>query len=134
MPRTTTEKRACIVTLRETGRTVRSVASKEDVSHSTMTRIRQRYLETKLYKDKQRSGRPRLTGEREERMVVRLIKSGTCATAIQVHKYLETFHGINMSVQTVRNILRKHGYVGRVKVKKPYLKKKHRKGTHQHRG
>ena len=57
-------------------------------------------------------------------MTVRLIKSGTCAIAIQVQKYLETFYGINMSVQTVRNILRRHGCVGRVKVKKALLGKK----------
>lgn len=127
MPRTTTEKRARIVALLETGRTVRSVASSEGIHYSTVARIRQRYLNTWLYKDKHRNGRPRLTGERAERMIVRLIKSGTCVTAVQVQKHLKNFHGIDMSVQTVRNILHRHGYVGRVKVKKPYLKKTHRK-------
>ena len=121
----TPEKRSRIFTLVESGLSLREVASREGVSHSTVFRVQQGYLQMKSFKDKQKLGRPKILTRREERSIVRQIKSKKSQTAVEIQKKFNLNFETNISVDTVRRTLREYGYVARVKVKKPLLTKKH---------
>ena len=51
----------------------REVARKFQTSHQTINRIRQRYRHTELFKDRPRSGRPKITTAAEDRYVTNVI-------------------------------------------------------------
>src|SRR6185369_10602063 len=70
---------------------------------------------------------PRKLNVREERECVRKIKTGECSTAVAVQKKLRTDDEVIISSNTVRRVLRRHGYEARVKRKRPLLMEKHRK-------
>jgi hypothetical protein len=55
-----------------------------------------------------------------------LICSGKCDTAVDVEKNLKEYNDIDVSAQTVRNVLKKNGLKAVVKKKKPLLTKRHR--------
>ena len=52
--------------------------------------------------------------------------SGECSTAEEVRYRLKDEEGVEVSASTVRRALRRNGLVGRVKVKKPLHRRKHR--------
>jgi transposase len=127
MPSIAPEKRARIIALLEEGRSTRSIAFSEGVSQATVWRLCKRKEETSPLKDRPRSGRPRLLGERHERNAVRLLISGKCGTAVEVQRELKSSYGTTISAQTVRRALVRNGLCARVKRKKPLLLKRHRK-------
>ena len=71
-------------------------------------------------------GRPRKLVPREERKIIRWISSGSCTTPIEASKRLREEDGINLSVSSVKRILNRNGLHGRVRRKKPLLRRKHR--------
>jgi transposase len=127
MPRISLTKRSRIYTLRQEGYTVREIAASEQVSLDSVSRIFKKKEETGNFEDKPKPGRPRTLSDRYERNAVRLITSGKCSTAVEVQRRLQTDIGVNLSVESVRRILRRHGLFARIKRKKPLLTKTHRK-------
>ena len=72
MPKLTTIQRAQIIGLYDVpGQTPATIAQRFGVSKSTVTRLRQKYLQTNDVVDLPRSGRPRVTSERENRFIQR---------------------------------------------------------------
>ena len=120
------EKRARIFTLFEEGYPSRYIASKENVSQSTVIRIKQRKDTNGTFKNQPKSGRPRYLTGRNERNVLRLISSGKCTNAVAIQKKLKIEDKIEVSESTVKRTLRRNGLSSRIKCKKPYLRKKHR--------
>lgn len=120
------EERSKIVTLLESGNSIRHVAHIVGVHFSTVSRVYKRVKETGGFKNKPKTGRPRLLVDRNERKVLRLITTNEASTAVQAQKQLNSEEGIKVSVETVRRTLKRNGLVARSKVKKPYLKKTHR--------
>lgn len=82
-----------------------------------------------------RAGRPRLISEADRRRLVRVILSGQADTAPEAMKLL----GLKVSKSAIRKVLRHAGLRGRVKVRKPLLKKRHLRDrldfalTHRHK-
>lgn len=68
-----------------------------------------------------RGGRPWSISETDRRHIVRAILSGKVDTAPAAKKLL----GLEVSTEAVRKVLRMAGLQGRVKRKKPLLKKQH---------
>jgi hypothetical protein len=77
--------------------------------------------------DKPRPGHPRLLSKRHERRIVCYISSGECSTAVDIQKKLKIDDQIDISAETIRRILKKNGLKSKIKCKKPYLSKKHKK-------
>lgn len=128
----TTEQRVRAITLLEEGYSSREVASKiskpgNKIHHTSILRLKKKYEETGSVKNKQVSGRPRKLTERDERTVVRLILKDECSTASEVQRSLKVHDNIEVSSNTVRRVLKRNGFVARVKRKKPLLSKTHRK-------
>ena len=82
----TTEQRSKICTLLEEGYPSRYIAAKEGVSQSTVIRIKQRKDTTGTFKNKPKTGRPRLLTGRHERKVLRYIITGECTNAVAIQK------------------------------------------------
>ncbi|GBN19952.1 hypothetical protein AVEN_205410-1 [Araneus ventricosus] len=77
--------------------------------------------------NKQRSGRPRTFSEREERWIVRQVYINTRTSAVKLTLKCKSGFRKSLNPETVRNVLRKHKYHGRVPRRKPYISKANRK-------
>lgn len=121
------EQRAKIFALVQEGYPTRVVAKKAQVSQSTVVKICQRYAADGTLLPKQRQGRPYSLTENQENRVLRYIANGRCNTAVDVEKTLRTEDNINISANTIRRALTRHGLKARIKRKKPLLRKQHRK-------
>eukprot|EP00033_Pygsuia_biforma_P001605 GCRY01001807.1.p1 GENE.GCRY01001807.1~~GCRY01001807.1.p1 ORF type:complete len:212 (-),score=0.17 GCRY01001807.1:771-1406(-) len=74
----------------------------------------------------ERSGRPRITSERDDRVLKRVCQAERFKTAPILRSELETAHGIAVSSTTVKRRLKEQGLNGRVARKKPNLTPKHK--------
>ena len=120
------EKRSRICTLFEEGYPSRYIASKENISQSTVIRIKQRKDKNGTFKNQPKPGRPRHLTGRNERNVLWLISSGKCTNAVSIQKKLKVEEQIEVSESTVKRTLRRNGLNSRIKRKKTYLRKMHR--------
>ena len=128
----TTEERIRAITLLEEGYSSREVTSKlskpgKKIHHTSILRLKKKYEETGSVKNKQVSGRPRKLTKRDERTVVRRILKDECSTASEIQRSLKVHEKIEVSSNTVRKVLKRNGFVARVKQKKPLLSKTHQK-------
>lgn len=73
-----------------------------------------------------RSGRKRITSERDDRTLKRICLADRFKTAAVLRSELESDHGIAISTSTVKERLKEAGLMGRVARKKPRLTSKHR--------
>ena len=111
-------KKARIVFLRKEGETVRNVATQLGVAPSTVSRIFKTYGNTKnFYDTKPKTGRkPKFTEEEARKAAQMLAKNEACDAADLQRKAFP-----HVSVETVRQGLRKQGLNGCVRRKKPYI-------------
>ena len=92
------------------------------MSQRQVQRIRKIYEETGDVFDKPRSGRPRKTTTREDRLLARKSKASPFSTAAELH---ETWSPeVPVSTRTVCRILSRNGLHGRISAQKPALNKR----------
>ena len=84
----TTEQRAVIIDRIESGQTQRQVAEAVGVSRGAVQKAIAIYQTTGEYKSRPRSGRPRATSKREDRLVVRMSSNNRRLTAPDIRKSL----------------------------------------------
>jgi transposase len=120
------EKRSRISVLIEEGYSSRQIAFREKVAHSTIIRINQKLKSTGSLQNRPKTGRPRLFTKRFERKIIRYILTNECFTAVDIQNKLKIQEKINVSVETIRRILKANGFKSKVKSKKPFLSKKHK--------
>ena len=70
MPRISNQNRAIAIGLLEAGTPVKQVARRMNVSPNAIRKLRQKFIETGQVKDRPRSGRPKVTTYREDRLVI----------------------------------------------------------------
>ena len=103
-------------------RSTAEVADTSNVSQRQVQRIRKRYEETGDVFDKPRSGRPRKTTAREDRLLARKSKASPFSTAAELH---ETWSPeVPVSTRTVCRILSRNGLHGWISAQKPALNKR----------
>jgi transposase len=128
MRRISEDKKNAIIRALSTGETHRSIAARVGVHHSTVGNIRKGLVNNGISIPKSQNGRPALLTERDRRNIVRSVVTGRQSTAVQLQRTLQTDSLIpNVSVNTLRRVMYKAGLKGRIKRKKPLLKKEHRK-------
>ena len=103
---------------------MRSVASQTGVSKSKVSNITQEMLSNK--ENLRRGHCPKLS-PRDKRAIFMQIQSGRAENAVEVAQNLNSTLPSPVSVQTIRNALKKDDFVAVVKKKKPFLSKHHKR-------
>ncbi|GBL80534.1 hypothetical protein AVEN_225232-1 [Araneus ventricosus] len=85
------------------------------------------FKKTNSVENKQRSGRPRTFSEREERRIVRQVHINPRTRTVKLTPKCKCRFRKSVNPETVRNVLRKHKYHGRVPQRKPCISKANRK-------
>jgi transposase len=115
------------VTLSEEGLSFKKIGKKTKKPYQTVSRICRRVNETNSFKDKPRSGRPKLLDDRKKRVLARILRKSKVKTAENVRKEAKEFHNIDVSRDTIARALNSMGFVARLKRKKPKLTEKQKK-------
>ena len=113
-----------IISLLNSGLSMRSVASQTGVSKSKVSNIAQEVLSNK--ENLKRGCHPK-PSPRDKRAMFMQIQSGRAENAVEVAQNLNSTLSSPVSVQTIRNALKKDDFVAVVKKKKPFLSKHHRR-------
>lgn len=119
IPRTPT-KRGAVIGLMQSGLTPTQIAKQLGWPRSTVRYTIDRHNATGSSYDRARSGRPRLTKPRAERVIIRSIKS----TNRRTWEYFSRCH--QLSKGTLRRIAKRHGIKKRIARRKPFINKKNR--------
>ncbi|CAB4379690.1 unnamed protein product [Rhizophagus irregularis] len=101
-------KKSRICALLEEGYPSRYVVDKEKISQSTVIRIKQCKDAIGTFKDKPKSGRPKLLTGQNERKVLRYITTGKCTNAVAIKK-LKFEKQMGVSESTVNRTLHRNG-------------------------
>ncbi|GBM57863.1 Transposable element Tcb1 transposase [Araneus ventricosus] len=116
------------------GSSERKIGEIVNVSKSTVNNIISKYKKTKSVKNRPRIGRPSCFTELEERWIVRRVICNPKTSALKFtlkaqQRFNKAQQRFNKSVspETVRDILRKYNFHGRVARRKPFLSKAHQR-------
>lgn len=117
---------------------LREIGTRLGVTHSVIQRLRTRFLTTGLTTEAPRSGRPRITTRRQDRMVVLNARRHPFINSTQLRADLRAAANLNVSNQTIRNRLHEANIHSRRPAVGPILTQAHRRArtawcrTHQH--
>ena len=118
-------ERGKAIALLQTGLTIRTVAHRLQVSPSVICRLRQRLRANGRMKER-RSGRPRSTDARNDRIIVRQAVTSRINTAKRIKSFLRVTNNVIISDETVRRRLRAAGLASRVAARRPRHTPAHR--------
>ena len=111
----------------QTGSTQVQTANFMNISQSVVSRLWARYKRHGAVEDMQRSGRPRSTSRRDDRLVVNQALRNRSLTSTDLQQYLRRVRGVTVSRQTIRNRV----HVGGLSARRPQvvlpLKARHRR-------
>lgn len=120
------EIRLRIIFLHEEGLSHRQIAERLDINHSTVTRTIQRRNETGSVETRPRSGRPRVTNERQDRYIAQVVRRSRSVTVSSLRShYQATYHQI-ISNATIRRRVIATGLRSRRPLRVPRLLPRHR--------
>lgn len=115
--------RELIVRDRNAGKTIREISNNYEVSVGGVEHIVNKFQTHKTVENLSGRGRKRLTTEREDRKIVRLVKANPKLSSRNV---VETL-GLTISMRTVRRRFAETGLISRYAVKRPFISKKNKK-------
>lgn len=110
-----------IIRLKGEGMTQTEIATKLGCDQCTVSRTIKRYNEHKTVKDLARSGRKRLSTDRDQRQLIRLVKDNRTLSSTELSKRWTLTNGKTASPRLVRKILQDHDLMWRPAAKKPRL-------------
>ena len=125
-------QRAQCIALRKVGMSYRAIATDESISRSSIQRALERLEETGDFRDRSHSGRLEKLNEGNVRMLKNLGKDDDNRNSAR-----ELVVKLNESLdkpifrRTIINYLQKCGYEYKIKIKKTFLNKEHRKARLQ---
>ncbi|GFW69369.1 transposable element Tcb1 transposase [Trichonephila clavipes] len=120
-------KRYKIIHLKEEGYSMRQIAAKVPCGLSTAVRTLKRFSETNFIADRGRSGRPRKTSLREDRLLHRISLSNRKLNSSQILKQWTLTSNVSVCPRTVRGRLLEIGLRGCKACPKPLLTEFQRK-------
>lgn len=124
MKSTSQDKVNSIIMNLNNGLSYREIAKIMNVSHVAIHKI---VKKNKIDSPTNKGGRPAKLNSVMKRNICRNILSGKCDNATQAAKLIQEYHEINVSPQTIRNVLKEGGFKAKHKVKKPAISKKNQK-------
>lgn len=127
MPRLLENERQQAVGMLRAGMTHNDVSNHFQCSKKTIQRLLNRLRQTGSTKDRPRSGRPKVTSERQDRAIRLLTLRNRTITAESIARQTPGIHNNRISGQTVRRRLRRFGLRPRRIHKGPMLTRGHRR-------
>ncbi|GFT60838.1 transposable element Tcb1 transposase [Trichonephila clavipes] len=125
-------KRCKIIHLKEEGYSMRQIAAKVPCGLSTVVRTLKKFSETNFIADRGRSGRPRKTSLREDRLLHRISLSNRKLNSSQILKQWTLTSNVSVRPRTVRGRLLEIGLRGCKARPKPLLTEFQRKSDESH--
>lgn len=124
---TSWEARQLVIWHSAKGKTQQAIADSLHMKRSTVRDILLRFNKEQRIENIPRTGRPRKLTPREERNIVRKVKKNpkVSAPTLTAAYHAETNKQVNP--ETVRRVLRRAGYNGRIARRKPYINERNRK-------
>jgi transposase len=123
----TREVRKLIVEAVEGGKRQSDVAQQFHVNQATVSRLVKKYKSRRGLADKPRTGRPRKSTVRIDRVIKMKSTADPKKTAVDIAREIEEEHDVKMSRYTVARRLKAARLHARVPVKKPWINAKNRK-------
>ena len=105
-----------------TGMSFKVIGHQMGYHYTVVSRLVKRHTQTNNVKDLQRSGRPRVTSDRDDRALQRLVRQMPFATSFVLKQHCP-------STRTIRNHLKSAGFKSRRVIKHPLLADRHQR-TH----
>lgn len=96
------------------------------VSKSEVGNIVKRFRETGSVENKKRTGRKKVTSEKDDRILIRMSKKDPRKNAVELNAILRAKYSIKCSVDTIKRRLRHANLFGRRPSKKPLISMKNR--------
>ena len=112
-------KRARIISMKTLGVKDRAISAELKIAPSTVSKTWKRHLELGHFEARKRSGRPKKTTERLDKLIVRSSLKQRRKTVPDLRAELQTNSNVVVSNSTVRRRLTKAGLTGRIARKKP---------------
>lgn len=123
----TLEERKIVILNYLDGKSQREIANIVKKSKSTVHDIIKRYKEENRISNKQHSGAKKKLTTREEKFLIHEVQKNPFVSAPNLTIAIKSNFRKDISAETVRRVLRKHNYNGRVSRKKPCISEKNRK-------
>ena len=122
----TQETRLKIQILSQEGYSCRQIARKCRCSPSAVGYTLQKYRRTNSLEDKPRSGRPRVSSARNDRILIRMCRENRRMTSQELQQQWSNQTGVQCSTRAVRGRLLDHGLRSYKAVKKPLINERQR--------
>ena len=113
-----------IIGMHTTGMSFKAIGLQMGYQYTVVSRLVRTHTQTNNVKDLLRSGRPRVTSDREYRALQRLVRWMPFATSPLLKHWLPNRR---LSTSTVRNRLKSAGLKSRRVIKRPLLADRHRR-------
>jgi transposase len=123
----TPEIKAAIVKAVQQNKRYADISAQFGVAKSTISYTMKLFKATGNVDRRPKSGRPRLTTDKDDKVLIRLSKKNPRASATDLNAEIRTNYGVQVSVDTVRRRQRDGGLHGRRPAKKPLMREKNRK-------
>lgn len=120
-----------VIKFSEEGKSSREIASLLSIGKSTVNDIIVKYRAGYGLKDRPRSGRPRKTSKKVDRIIKRKSTADVKKTAAEIARDIQDENLANVSRSTVTRRLHDVGLFGRIGIKKPLISKKNKKARLQ---
>lgn len=114
-----------IIGMHSTGMSFKAIGRQLGFHHTVISRLVRKHRETNDVKDRQRSGRPTVTSQREDRALNRLVRLHPFATSSRLKT--EWLPNRRLSTRTLRNRLKAAGLASRRVIKRPFLTDRHQR-------
>jgi transposase len=108
-----------------TGMSFKAIGRQMGYHYTVVSRLVRKHTQINNVKDLPRSGRPRLTSDRDERALQRLVRRMPFATSLILKQHWVSSRRV--STKTVRNHLKSAGLNSRRVIKRPLLADRHRR-------
>ena len=126
-PLIATPIKKAIVTAAEGGESGTTIGKQFGVSKGAVNLILRKSRNGEDLHRTPKSGRPRKITQRQERILVRLVKNDPSKTAVDLQHHASSTWGLEISPWTTRRILRRHNLFARRPARKPLIKESHRR-------
>ena len=92
-----------------------------DIGKSTVADIYKRYKERNNNRISLKSGRPQITSERQDKILIRAAKNDPCKNAVLLNAEMKEFYNVKCSVDTTKHCLRSANLFGKHPAKNPFI-------------
>lgn len=125
------DRKTRVIALHERGENPDQIAKEAECSVRTVYYILRRWSTQQTTSTLPRSGRPKILSARDERQIMRMLKSSEVTSANEARRLFMQMSGKTISSLTIRRMLKKNGFYPYKKQRKPLLTPRHIKDRYK---